>query len=67
MRHVIVCYRQYGQWSSTHPFTNRAAAEKHVRDYLTTRVIDDGPMKGTITKDKRYVDGITYIDVDLPD
>ncbi len=53
MTHVIICYRQYGDWYSTMPFKSRRDAERHV-DLRLRR------------PDRDYITDITFVDVELP-
>lgn len=54
MKHIIICYRQYGQWSATCPFPSYKEAEKHANFHL-------------IRPEKDYVKDVTYIEIELAD
>lgn len=51
---IIICYRQYGQWTSTVPFESLRRATEHVKLYL------DRP-------EKDYIKNVTYLEVELPE
>lgn len=68
MKHVIICYRQYGRWSATMPFEDRKSAERHADLRLRTDEIKDKTTGRVLVKNSReHIKDITFIDVELPD
>ncbi len=60
--YVIICYRQYGEWSATRPFDSLEKAKVHANMYLRSRE------EGTpFYVNKDYVKDITFLDVELPE
>lgn len=67
MKHTVVFYRQYGQWSCTMPFMSKAAAELHTNRYLRSNEIrgEDGTILAKNTRE--HVKDITFVEVELPE
>lgn len=66
-KHTIVCYRQYGNWSSTRPFASRKDAETHAIQYLRDNQIK-APNNDVIASNTRsHIKDITFFDIELPE